>query len=152
MNCTNEEKIEIIKEYFNAIQSFEERIKIIEEERVKLRVLSVRVGGTTEVREVQSSPKNKDKIGELVSTLCDLEVDYVNLINELINRKKDAILKFNSLTDDRWRLVLELRYLKYLQWAEIAEKLNYSSRQVRRYHEHAINELVNSFKAEDWGI
>ncbi len=147
---TNNAKIERIKGYFTQIESLDKRIKVIEEERVKLRVLSVRVGGATEIREVQSSPKNSDKIGELVSTLCDLEIDYVNLINKLINRKKDTITKINTLTDDRWRLVLELKYLNYLKWEEIAEKLDYSSRQVRRYHDKAINEFATHFNADEW--
>ncbi len=152
MSYTNDEKIKAIKNYFMQLFYIKEHIELLNDERKKLRILSVNIGSTTDAREVQSSCVSLDKIGDIVSDLVDLEIGYVNEINVFTDRKKKAIEKINTLTDERGKLILKLRYFEYLTWCEIAEKVDYSDRQVRRYHNNAIEMLIDAFSAEELGL
>ena len=76
--------------------------------------------------------------------------DYIVLIDEQIERLKQERLKRLQVRDridmairhmekpDEQR-VLRLRYLQGLSWEEIAEKMNYSWKQIHRKHSSALN-------------
>lgn len=58
------------------------------------------------------------------------------------NRKKDIIHNtIADMTDSTLKHLLFLRYEEYMRWEDIAEKMNYSERQILRLYKEALNLL-----------
>lgn len=130
--------------WFKDIQQLDKRLEVAREELVKLRVLSTHVASNVEVKEVQSSGVSHDKIGDTVSNIVDLEKECIESINELVGRKRKARTRIDSLTDERHKLILELRYFSYLGWEDTAEEVDYSVKQAKRLHDEAIVKITEN--------
>lgn len=90
-------------------------------------------------------PKSKTMDGSrMENTICKI-VDLENEINddmaELVELKKDIIARIRSVEGADLRTVLELRYLSYKRWEEIAVELGYGIDNVFRLHRNALEQI-----------
>lgn len=92
--------------------------------------------------------RKNDKIACLVAKMVDLENQINEEIEEFIDTKIEIREMIKSLKSGNQQLVLQLRYIEFLSWEEIAEKMAYSLVQVKRIHNKAIRRL-NIQKKDD---
>ena len=64
-----------------------------------------------------------------------------NLIDELIDLKRDIIAKLDQMTNSDHIRILDMKYLKGKNLVEVACELSYSYRQVKRKHGWALEEF-----------
>ena len=67
-------------------------------------------------------------------------------IDALVDFKREIIGAIKSLADPECQMLLELRYLCFRSWAEIAVALGCSMRKVFRLHDKALNKIVQPRK------
>ncbi len=70
-----------------------------------------------------------------------MEHEVDEAIDGLVELKADIMKAISRVPDDRERVVLELRYLAFKDWAAIAEMLRLHIRQVYRLHEEALKHI-----------
>ena len=69
----------------------------------------------------RSSSPNLQRLEDTIIKIIDLEHEINRDIDWLVDLKKAARVSINAMTNPDERLILELRYLCYKTWPEIAE-------------------------------
>ena len=75
-------------------------------------------------------------------SLNDL-MDEMNEIQEKMREVEDVI---DNIENSKCRLVLGYRYLMFMTYEEIAEKMHYSVIQIKRFHKKGIKMILNDTK------
>ena len=60
----------------------------------------------------------------------------------LVELKKDIIRRIKAVESAELQTILELRYLSYMRWEEIAIELGYGIDNVFRLHRNALDEIM----------
>ncbi len=127
------------KKYLEQIQILETKINLKKDQILEERA---RAQSCTAVmfERVQTSPC-EDSLPNIINRICEFEKDMDNLIDELIDLKRDIIAKLDQMTNSDHIRVLDMKYLKGKNLVEVARELNYSYRQVKRKHGWALEEF-----------
>jgi DNA-directed RNA polymerase specialized sigma24 family protein len=88
-----------------------------------------------------SGTPNPHRLEETIARMMDMEHEVDEAIDGLVELKADIMKAISRVPDDRERVVLELRYLAFRDWAAIAETLGLHVRQVYRLHEDALKNI-----------
>ena len=90
-------------------------------------------------------PKNLNRSGsrleDCICKIIDLESEINQDMIQLVELKKDIIGRIKSVESTELQTVLELRYLSYMRWEEIAIELGYGIDNVFRLHRNALDEI-----------
>lgn len=135
------------KQYLKQAYKLNERIESDKIELENLRSLSTSIAGDMTQEKVQSSASG-DKTLNIICAIVDLEDEIKNEIEKLIRLKKEIRDVINKVEDVDEMLVLKYRYLMFLQWDEICEKMNYSKRQMYRIHDSALEHVKVPFSTD----
>ena len=129
----NEKKKEYLRSYLVHVR----RIRRINAEIEELRTMKM----SPSVKENDGMPHGSGGQGDLSSYAANLD----EMIQELINERYWRIKTYQQIARQIKRLrsenekdVLFYRYIKGLDWWDIAEKMRYSERQVHRFHGKAL--------------
>ena len=90
----------------------------------------------------RSSSPNLQRLEDTIIKIIDLEHEINRDIDRLVDLKNAARVSINTMTSPEERLVLELRYLCYKTWPEIAETMGVSESTVYRTHGLALVNFV----------
>lgn len=122
----------------------EARISYLEIEKERVRTLA----SSTALRnsdKVQTSLRT-DSLDQMLIKLESLEEQIIKEIDKLVDLKIKAKKAIECLEDERYKLVLEYRYINCFYWEEIAFKLGYEKRYLLKLHREAINEFSSIYK------
>lgn len=125
------------KEYLSRARWTELHIQSRVEQAASLRMLASKTTST-----VSNMPKGGGDIHAMESVivkLADLERSINCEVDELAGMKRDISDTIASVDKPKLRLLLELRYLNYKRWDEIAAIMKYDVRQIFRMHGAALN-------------
>ena len=90
-------------------------------------------------------PKNPNRghsrMEDCICKIIDLESEINQDMIQLVELKKDIIGRINAVESTELQTVLELRYLSYMRWEEIAIELGYGIDNVFRLHRNALDEI-----------
>ena len=127
------------KKYLEQIQILETKINLKKDQILEERA---RAQSCTAVmfERVQTSPC-EDSLPNIINKICEFEKNMDNLIDELIDLKRDIIAKLDRMTNPDHIRILDMKYLKGKNLVEVACELNYSYRQVKRKHGWALEEF-----------
>lgn len=134
MTEENEKKKEYLKKYRGHVR----RINRIEEELAELRSMKTAISINNDG---MPHGNRKSDLSDYASNLDELER---NLLEERVLRisaYKSIIAQIKRLKSEIEKDVLFYRYIRALNWWEIAEKMKYSERQVLRIHGKALANL-----------
>lgn len=117
-----------------------------EQKRLESRIAEL----TAEMQRIKSvvlsdTPKGKGNSNERLEQIIDekqqLINDYKNQIlwNQKLMHNIEAAI--NSLTDERFRMILSMRYLDDRTFEYIADKMNYELRWIYILHGRALNKI-----------
>lgn len=120
--------------------------QVREQKRLESRIAEL----TAEMQSIRSvvlsdTPKGKGKSNERLDQIIDekqqLINDYKNHI--LLNQKlmHNIEVAINSVSDERFRMILSMRYLDGRTWEYIADKMNYELRWIYILHGRALNKI-----------
>ena len=88
-----------------------------------------------------SSTRNVHKMEDVLLRIIDLEAEINEDVIRLVDTKKDIIHKIKSVDSVEYQTLLELRYLNYMTWEQIAVEMNYELRWLYRVHGRALDAI-----------
>jgi len=71
----------------------------------------------------------------------DYEIEIKEMKRKLPGYKKEAIQAIEEIEDQNYQLILVYRYIDWLSWRQIAERMFFSSATIRRWHDKALLEI-----------
>ncbi len=107
----------------------------------KYREMAMQATGRTDALRVSGTP-NRSKVEKYVLELWEVHNELQQEIRRLMEKSREAESLIQRLPDQRFRAVLELRYLCGLTWNEVASKLHFTLRWTHELHNAAIEALA----------
>lgn len=135
------------KEYLNQIENSSRIIQNKLSEIYQLKAMACSIGVSCEKERVQTSG-NKDILGDTVSKIVDLEKEINILVDKYIQKRSHIISQIDSIGNMDYYNVLSLRYVLNNTFEEIAEKTNWSIRNVFNIHGRALQEFEKLYGEE----
>lgn len=130
------------KEYLEQAYYLEELIDSNIKELAELRRISEKISSPN----IMNPPSHKTNNGNsaLENTIIKI-VDLEKVITEegakLIDLKQEIRTAINNVSDNNQRLLLRLKYIEFLNWEQIAERMSYSVKQIYRIHSAALKNI-----------
>ena len=129
------------KEYLSQAMYIDQRIDSKLEQIMKLRESATKATATLSDMPRPDSP-NVQSMEETIVKIVDLEREINRDIDALVDLKAEARKMISKLDNPEQQLILEMRYLCYKSWAEIAEDLSFSESNVYKIHGEALKRIV----------
>ena len=86
--------------------------------------------------------KGQSRLEDCVIQIMELEAEINRDMIRLVELKKDIIRRIKAVENAELQTILELRYLSYMRWEEIAIELGYGIDNVFRLHRNALDEIT----------
>lgn len=129
------------KEYLNRAYRLDQRINSKLEQLESLNELATKATST-----LSDMPKNpRDTTSKMEDILCkiiDLQHEINNDINRLIDLKTNIVDLVKAVPNPEHQMILELRYLCFKTWEQIAVNMGYSVRNIYNLHGAALKEIT----------
>ena len=125
------------KEYLGQAYLIDQRINSKLEQVMSLRTLATKATSTMTDMPRSASP-NIRSMEDIIGKMVDLESEINADIDALLDLKREIVSSIKGVEKPELRTLLELRYLCFSTWEEIAVKLGYSVRSVFRLHDTAL--------------
>ena len=84
----------------------------------------------------------EDHRQKVIAEMVDLEREYEKARTLCRNKRKEVEFVINLLENHQEKIVLEMRYLHYDNWLDIAINLNYSVQMIYKIHGRALINLL----------
>ena len=134
------------KEYLGQAYRLDQRINSKLQQVDSLRSLTQKITASYD-GEVVSHTRNVTSLQDTIIRLMEAEEELNRQIDELVDLKMDIACLIDQVHNESFRLILEKRYLCFLQWDQIAAEMHYSRRWVLNKHDRAV-EVVDKMMAE----
>ena len=79
-----------------------------------------------------------DKLAKIIADIDDLERQYADTIQDLVEKVKKITRKIESMENEQYKQILFNRYVESETWEKIAVDMNYSFRHILRLHGEAL--------------
>lgn len=99
--------------------------------RATSRIDAIRTSGTP----------GRSKVETYVLEMIDVHDELQKEMESVLDRSRRAEKLIGLVQDDRYRAVLQFRYLCGMRWEEIAQKLMFTLRWTHKLHRNALDEL-----------
>ena len=90
-------------------------------------------------------PHNPDRgtsnMAEAVCKIIDLQTEINYDIQKLVDLKREMVRVIKAVDNTEYQTLLELRYLCFKTWEQIAVDLGYNVRHVYRMHDEAVESI-----------
>ena len=101
---------------------------------------ATRITASTDGIKVQSSGIY-DKMAENVVRAADAAARLTDAERRIDDQLRDILSLIDGLSDERYRAVLLLRYIRCESWVKISMEMDYQEAQIYRLHGKALKEL-----------
>ena len=118
----------------------ENRIREMSRLREKITSISSEIKG----ERVQSS-SSKDRVGDAVAKLVDLEREIDGLVDRFIDQKRVISKQLESLSDPDYYQILYLRYVERKSFCEISCDMDRPERTIKRIHDRGMDEFESRY-------
>lgn len=129
------------KEYLKRYHAAEIAEKEIREEIDKLRLDKM---FPTLIQDGMPHGSSAGDLSAYAAQLDELLTELKDQMEQRIRIRREITRKIESMKDETEKTVLRLRYIHWLQWEQIAERMGYGWTQVHRIHGRALT----NFKME----
>ena len=127
----NEKKKSYLHSYIRSVR----RVNRIQEEIPEIRAMRM---GISMNNDGMPHGGGQSDLSNYVAMLDEMELDLERERYRRICLYQEIRERIDKIKEDNERDVLFYRYIKGLDWWEIAEKMNYSERQIHRVHGRAL--------------
>ncbi len=129
------------KEYLGQAYRLDQRINSKLEQVMSLRDLATKA--TSTLSDVApSGTRNVHRMEDIIVKIVDLENEINRDIDNLVDLKREMVSVIKAVTDPELQTLLELRYLCFKSWEQIAVEMEYSIQHIFRLHDKSIKEIV----------
>lgn len=129
------------KEYLGQAYRLDQRINSKLEQVASLNALAMKCTHT-----LTGMPRNPNRgtstMAEAVTKIVDLQAEIYRDIDRLIDLKREMVKLIKSVDNTECQTLLELRYLCFKTWEQIAVDMGYNVRHVYRLHDEAIENIT----------
>ena len=132
------------KEYLQQAYRLDQEISSKMEQISSLRCLATKTTAALG-KEPISGTRDPHRIETVIGRMVELEEKINKDIDRLIETKRKIMGIIGELGSAEHRILLELRYLCFNSWAEIAEKMGFGLRWVHILHGRALAEVDKIF-------
>ena len=129
------------KEYLNRAYVLNKEIKKDKEIIANLKDAAVNTSANVSDERVQTSAPTGSRMSTFVEMIVELENSVNKQEQELKVVRDEITTEINKITDIKQRLVLQLRYLDYYSWSNIAGVLCCSESLVYKIHSDGLKNL-----------
>ena len=128
------------KEYLGQAYRLDQRINRKLEQVLSLRELTTKATATMSDMPGGGS-RNVYKMQDIIGKIVDLENEINADIDKLVDLKREMVTVIKAVTDPELQTLLELRYLCFKTWEQIAVDMQYSTRNIYKLHDTAIGAI-----------
>ena len=125
------------KGYLGQAYLRDKRSNVMLEQVLALRTLSQKITASYEGEPV-SHTRNVTSMENTIILLMEAENDLNDSIDVLVYLKRDIHRAIQEVQNPKYQLLLELRYLCFKSWSEIAAELELEDRYVFKLHSRAL--------------
>ena len=131
------------KDYLSQAYRIDQRINSKLAQVMSLRELLGKATGTLSDTPKAATP-NPHSMEETIAKMVDLENEINEDIDALVDLKAEIMRRIKRVENTEYQTILELRYLCFKRWEEIAVEMGYSLRRLYELHDCALEEISKS--------
>ena len=125
------------KDYLSQAHRIDQRINSKLEQVLSLRELAEKATSTLTDMPFGGT-RNIHRMEDIIAKMVDLETEINTDLNGLVDLKHEIVTVIKRVTDPELQTLLELRYLCFKRWEEIAVAMSYSCQHIFRIHDLAL--------------
>jgi len=129
------------KDYLSQAYRIDQRINSKIEQVQSLRDLAEKASATLSDVPPSRGTRNIHRIEDVIAKMMDMESEISADMKRLLNLKHEIVTVINCVESPELQTLLELRYLCFKTWEQIAVALHFDLRWVHRLHNRALNEV-----------
>ena len=129
-----------VKEYFNQAYQLDARINSKIEQVSRLHELATKATSTLSDMP-GSATRNTHRMEDTIIKIIDLENEINKEIDRLVDLKTEMTRVISSVQNIEYQRLLELRYLCFRSWKQIADEMGYSKQHIFRLHNDALEKV-----------
>jgi len=127
------------KEYLGQAYRLDQRINSKLEQVMSLRDLATKA--TSTLSDVApSGTRNVHRMEDIIVKIIDLENEINRDIDNLVDLKREMVSVIKAVSNTELQTLLELRYLCFKTWEQIAVIMGYDLRYIHKLHNRAVEE------------
>ncbi|MEA4900572.1 DUF1492 domain-containing protein [Desulfitobacterium sp.] len=131
------------KEYLGQAYRLDQRINSKLEQIASLNELATKCTGV-----LTGMPRNPNRgtstMADAVAKIVDLQAEINRDIDRLVDLKREMVRLIKAIDNTEYQTLLELRYLCFKTWEQIAVDMGYNVRHVYRLHDEAVENIAVS--------
>ena len=129
------------KEYLSQAYRIDQRINSKLEQVMSLRALLGKATGTLTGAPKAATP-NPHSMEDTICKMVDMENEINADIDMLVNLKTEIMKCIKQIGNPEYQTLLELRYLCFKRWEDVAAELGYDLRYVYKLHDQALESCI----------
>lgn len=129
------------KEYLNQAYRLDQRINSKLEQVMSLRDLTIKATATMSDMPSGGS-RNAYRMQDIIEKIIDLENEINRDIDTLVNLKRELVAAIKAVSDPECQTLLELRFLCFKTWEQIAVEMDYSIQHIYRLRDRALKMIA----------
>lgn len=142
------EKDNSAKRYLQQIRLCNSRINAKLEERERLKAIVTKITPTLK-QDVVSGGGSQDKLSDAVAKIVDLEAEIDREIDRLVDARTAVTATIDRVEDARLHTVLNMRYVQFKTWEQIACYMGRSYQWVCKLHGTALQAVEKIIKISE---
>lgn len=135
------------KEYLSQAYRIDQRINSKLEQVMSLRALLGKATGALSGAPKAATP-NPHSMEDTICKMVDMEHEINADIDTLVDLKTEIMTCIKRVENPEYQTLLELRYLCFKPWEEIADQLGYTQRHMLRMHDLALESICLPLEVE----
>mgnify|MGYP001115536232 CR=1 FL=1 len=128
------------KEFLNQAYRIDQRINSKLEQIISLHALATKATSTLSDMPV-SKTESQSKMAEIIAKIVDLEAEINRDIEKLMEIKQNIVSTIKKVQNPELQTLLELRYLCFRTWEQVALEMDYSIQHIFRIHDKALKSV-----------
>lgn len=133
------------KEYLSQAYRIDQRINSKLEQIVSLRALATKATSTLSDTP-PSGTRNVHSMEDTIAKMVDLENEINVDIDTLVDLKREFVFIIKKISNPEYQTLLELRYLCFKTWEQIAVDMGYDLRYIHKLHGKALENCEINLK------
>ena len=129
-----------VQHYLRSAWYYQKKADFLNEKILVLRSKAQKI--TTSFQDVPTFGGFEDHRQQVIAEMVDLDREYGKSMMMCRNKSKEIEFVIGLLENHQEKLVLEMRYLHYDNWLDIAINLNYSVQMIYKIHGRALINLL----------